>query len=301
VGESENVCVDMVTREPSADQRDQLSLGLWRTDRRMAYVAGTAGVGTHSLASRSGGVELEYSTDVASTGPLVLSGEADDDSRLVVRVETDAAPQTLRLRLIPADGDAIVDLGADIDQALHLTLTRSRGLRRDVFVANLEAQPAGADLLLHMSSWAGDGRALSIDVDDDGDGTYDRSLAVEDCQDPAACLPPSGDDGDAVEEADDNCPSAFNPGQDDRDGDGAGDACDACPDDPECVCAAGSWDDDSDLDTACAPCAAGEYCSGGSEAPSSCGGATFDHDQDPATPCGSCDDGYSSSDGLTCE
>lgn len=30
----------------------------------------------------------------------------------------------------------------------------------------------------------------------------------------------------------DNCPDSFNPDQSDRDGDGAGDACDACPDDP---------------------------------------------------------------------
>jgi hypothetical protein len=36
-------------------------------------------------------------------------------------------------------------------------------------------------------------------------------------------------DGDGVPDAEDNCPTIPNPGQEDTDGDGVGDACDTCP------------------------------------------------------------------------
>ncbi|MEM7247314.1 MAG: thrombospondin type 3 repeat-containing protein [Acidobacteriota bacterium] len=55
-----------------------------------------------------------------------------------------------------------------------------------------------------------------------------------------------GTDGDGVGACADNCPSVFNPEQEDADGDGIGDACDSCPNSPE-----GDPDDDgvcSDVD-----------------------------------------------------
>jgi hypothetical protein len=61
-------------------------------------------------------------------------------------------------------------------------------------------------------------------VDSDGDGYGDPGNPTNTC-------------------SDDNCPSLFNPGQEDVDADGIGDVCDVCPNDPE---------DDIDADGHCA-------------------------------------------------
>jgi Thrombospondin type 3 repeat len=45
--------------------------------------------------------------------------------------------------------------------------------------------------------------------------------------------PPLDTDGDGIPDADDNCPTAFNPDQADNDGDGIGNACDSTPDGPD--------------------------------------------------------------------
>jgi hypothetical protein len=59
-------------------------------------------------------------------------------------------------------------------------------------------------------------------------------------------------DGDGVADADDNCPSDYNPDQTDTDADGAGDVCDGCPADPDKtdpgVCGCGVPDTDADSD-----------------------------------------------------
>ncbi len=77
-------------------------------------------------------------------------------------------------------------------------------------------------------------------------------------------------DHDGVPDDQDNCPDTYNPGQENRDGDAHGDACDACPDDNP---------DDTDGDGACD---SNEYCPNdpGKTGPGSCGCGTPDDDTD---------------------
>jgi photosystem II stability/assembly factor-like uncharacterized protein len=68
----------------------------------------------------------------------------------------------------------------------------------------------------------------------------------------ATCATGADDDGDEVCAGQDNCPGVANPGQQDGDGDGAGDACDGCPSDPgkaspgQCGCGVADTDSDGD-------------------------------------------------------
>jgi hypothetical protein len=81
-------------------------------------------------------------------------------------------------------------------------------------------------------------RRLDVTFLDEKGNVLDSYTVVK-----GAC-PTSGDaDADGICDSEDNCIDEPNPGQQDSDGDGLGDVCDACPADP---------DDDADGDTFCA-------------------------------------------------
>jgi len=101
------------------------------------------------------------------------------------------------------------------------------------------------------------------DVDADADGMIDcidpccDNYCVPNpwglvCEEPPFCDPSVDKDCDSVHNDFDNCPDIVNPGQEDLDGDGAGDVCDGCPDDPNKIepgiCGCGIRDVDADGD-----------------------------------------------------
>ena len=98
-------------------------------------------------------------------------------------------------------------------------------------------------------------------------------------------------DGDAINDACDNCPLVANDDQADADGDGVGDACDACSDDPaktfagQCGCGAPDTDSDGDM---VADCVDGCPDDGNKDSPGACGcgvAETGDSDADGVFDC----------------
>lgn len=104
-----------------------------------------------------------------------------------------------------------------------------------------------------------DGVGDACDSDMDGDGT-DNPLdeCPSDPNNSSGCEEFAESDGDGIRDMDDNCPATFNPGQDDSDRDGVGNACDVASTDQDgdgiqdvpdnCPAIANPGQDDSDGD-----------------------------------------------------
>ncbi len=160
------------------------------------------------------------------------------------------------------DGDLGLDYGSNIDAD-------------PLFVQNPRPGPDGewgtpdddpGDLRMRVGSPcidAGDNAAVPAGVTTDLAGDP-RFVDDPDVPDTGSGTPPIVDmgayeydplgdyDGDGILNKDDNCPGVPNPDQADTDGDGWGDACDLCPDDPAKiepgVCGCGVEDVDTDSD-----------------------------------------------------
>ena len=136
----------------------------------------------------------------------------------------------------------------------RMEITVSDGTSRPVSASRYFLHQAESILLIRGRDTDMDGIVDDRDecTDSDGDGLGDPGFPVNTC--PA-----------------DNCPAAANPGQEDADGDGPGDVCDACPEDalndqdgdgvcePDDNCPARSNSNQSDLDRdgvgdGCDPC-----------------------------------------------
>ncbi len=298
-----DVCVDFAGRAAGLGETDDLAISVLRPGRSVAAVSGAAQEAAWTLQAAADGRSATLTTGATWAGFLTAGAQVAEDLHVTAKVDvgTVEGGQTLTVSIAEETGDVVVTLTAEEAQTVRAEIVRVAAGDRDEYVGVLDGLDAGAELTFAVSGWANDGDVMTIAADYDGDGTSDATFEADDCDDPLACEPLFGGDGDFVADDADVCPRHFDPGQEDQDGDGVGDACDPCPADPTCSCAAGSWDDDGDNETACVPCEAGEYCAGGSEEPVACEDATFDHDADPATACRACDDGFSSDDGLTCE
>ena len=127
--------------------------------------------------------------------------------------------------------------------------------------------------------------------DDDCDGETDEGVPKVGCSGQCCELDNCDSDNDGWVDEDDNCPCAYNPGQDDLEGDGTGDVCDQDDDDDGVADTSDNCPlfpnpdqadcDDDGIGDACSLNCAGKECGD-----DGCGGV-----------CGTCPDGFACSDG----
>jgi lysophospholipase L1-like esterase len=169
---------------------------------------------------------------------LVDTGQAADGSLSSVLTETGG---------VRIDANSSADVAAAIMQALQTALGKPYAWINGPYVARV-----GASIVLDGSgSYAVQGTPVSYEWDFDGDGAFDQTttsstvvhafataysgvltLRVTDSAGRSSLATTHlgiTDDGDETPSAQDNCPDIDNQGQEDYDGDGVGDMCDATP------------------------------------------------------------------------
>lgn len=109
-------------------------------------------------------------------------------------------------------------------------------------ISDIEDIPVDYQLMLQVdapySSHSVDMRTTaSVEFTTGGDGGETTYVTFQ-----VIAIPELDSDGDTIPDDIDNCPTVYNPDQNDTDVDGIGNACDTCPNDPE---------NDADADTVC--------------------------------------------------
>jgi hypothetical protein len=169
-----------------------------------------------AFADFSGGV---IRVDPATGAQTTVSSSGSFANPFAVAVEANGG-------ILVADPSAFGDSGAVIrvDPASGAQTTVSRG---SSFVGPVGvAVESGGDIVVaNFAGLGGSGRVIRVDPVSGAQTTVSSGgLLVNPF---GIAVVPADGDGDGVDDEEDNCPAVPNPGQEDADGDGRGDACDS--------------------------------------------------------------------------
>ena len=209
---------------------------------------------TARLTATDGATSDFLGTSVAIDGDTIVAGASGDNigantdqgsAYTFARTSAPGRNQTARLtasdgaagdqfgRSVAIDGDTIVadaslhDVDANVDQGAAYTFARTGAAAPFTETARLTATDGAAgDRLGRSVAIDGDTIVAGANTDDVGDNADQGSASI--------FFAAADSDSDSVPDSADNCPSDANPGQENLDSDGSGDACDARDDrDPD--------------------------------------------------------------------